>query len=584
VKCDEAKPECNRCLVFGIGCDGYEKQASSLSSPRLPIFQDGASNCNLLLAPSPSEALRFECEAEQRHFQIFQSETATEICGIFESVFWQRLVLQGCHQERFILDAAIAISAYSTSLKLRKAGWQGEGCLTTAAAQAQFALKKYQNSLHVMRTSLGETPSPRKALMACLLVCTFEGLFGNTVTALTHARSGQTLVEDFLAEHPHPNSDEEGITSPAPHIIEDNLLQAASYFETQIVGLIDGRSLEDHARLKLEGNETIARMPRTFKDLHEACVYWDLVSRRSMHFVCEYSSESHRGLNLYAEYEARKPTGLADKLSDPLSSSNSQLDGERLAHYQCKRNEYLNDIARWSAAFSDLYSRLKRTTNQRQIMGAHTLYVKSRSMEMGVGSAIENGMCSHDKYFTHFREIATLSREIIRIKKILSKSEFAVELGIIPSLHMAAKWCRERTIRREAVALLQWYESREGHWDSKMMAEIDICMMELEEEGIDTEYIPECARARVLNITSDKEGGGWATVEYVRGSPRTGEQLGTKRIRCFVEGQVMLRRGSEEFPIVPYDSTDDGRKDDELCGSSCSTPLGCLFEQPTINK
>jgi transcriptional regulator with XRE-family HTH domain len=311
-------------------------------------------------------------------------------------------------------------------------------------------------------------------------------------------------------------------------------------------------------------------MPKTFKDLEEACAYWDLVSRRSMHFVCEYRPDSHRGLNPYFDYESGELVSLTKVISDTNENTvDDPLGKEFLDRYQCDRKKYSDDIARWSAAFSDLYSRLKRTTNKRQIMGAHTLCVKSKSMEMGVGSAIEDGMCSHDKYFSHFREIVTLSKEIIRIKKTLSQSEFAVELGIIPSLHMAAKWCRGRTIRREAIALLYEYGSREGHWDSKRMAEIDSCVMELEEEDIDTEYIPEFARVRVLSITSDEEGGDWATVEYVRGSPRTGELPGRKRIRSPVDQQAISGRGSEESEtsVAPYgealmfsyDSADNGK-------------------------
>ncbi|KAE9376275.1 hypothetical protein N431DRAFT_400381 [Stipitochalara longipes BDJ] len=596
VKCDETKPYCNRCKAFGIGCDGYEKPTSAPGPSRLPTYTEGESHYNALIAPSLSGALHFDNAEEQRYFHTFQTETAYEICGIFESVFWQRLVLQACHQERFVLDAVIAISAYSTSLKLSKTGWQDQVCLATAAAQAQFALRKYQSSLQVMRTSLSVTPSPRKALIACLLVCSFEGLFRNTVTALTHARSGQTLVENFLAEHKHPTPSQEGITSPSPGIIEDKLLQAASYFETQITGLFDKRSPEDHAGLKIEGQETIARMPKSFKDLDEACVYWDLVSRRSMHFVCEYSPDSQRGLNAYVDYEVGELTRTEEKFSAASGLDEHLPHREQIDRCRAEKKNYLDDIAKWSAAFSDLYPRLKRTTNKRQVMGAHTLYVKSKSMEMNVGSAMESGICSYDKYFSHFREIITLSREVIRIKKTFTQSDFSVELGIIPSLHATAKWCRERTIRREAIELLQWYASREGHWDSKTMAEVDSVVMELEEEGIETEYIPECARVRVVSISSD-EGGEWATVEYVRGSPRTGEYPGRKRIRCPGEMYTISRRSSElseesntnesyyvDGYQATYDFNDDGQSGDEVCRSSCSTPIGYLFETQPVNK
>jgi hypothetical protein len=569
---------------------------SGLSMSKVSSTTHEPSDYRVLLAPSPSGVLQFESEVEQRHFHNFQSETANEICGIFESVFWQKLVTQACHREKFVLDAVIALSAYNTSLKLSKAGLQDELFLANAAEQAQFALRKYQNCLQVMRMSLSNAPSPQKALMACLLVCSFEGLLGNTVTALAHARSGQTLVENFLAEHPHSNPKLEGITSPAPFIIEDRLLQAASYFETQIIGLFDGRSRGDHAMLKREGKETISRMPQAFKDLDEACIYWDLVSRRSMHFICEYNTDSNNGLNPYAIDDT---TGL-DSQDKILSYTKSTSDGppreQDTGHYQLERKRYLEDIAHWSTAFSDLYSRLKRTTNKRQIMGAHTLYVKSKAMEMGVDSAMESGMCSHDKYFAHFREIVNLTREIVRIKKTISQSDFTVEVGIIPSLHATAKWCRERNIRREAIALLRWYGSREGHWDSRIMADIDTCVMELEEEGIDTEYIPECARIRVLRITSD-DGEGWANVEYMRGSPRTGEFPGSKKIRYPGASYTLSRRNSEQSErstssatssreelLVPFDLADTSQSGDELCKSSCTTPLGYLFEQQPVSR
>ncbi|KAN0105019.1 hypothetical protein V8E51_010764 [Hyaloscypha variabilis] len=37
-----------------------------------------------------------------------------------------------------------------------------------------------------------------------------EGLFGYTVTALSHARNGQIIVENFLAEHAYPTPSQDG--------------------------------------------------------------------------------------------------------------------------------------------------------------------------------------------------------------------------------------------------------------------------------------------------------------------------------------------------------------------------------------
>lgn len=525
--------------MFGIDCDGYDKHASNPEPQRNTLNTYSHPTQNIALAPCPSNPLRLENETEQRHFQTFQSQTAWDIAGIFESVFWQHIVLQECHQETFVLDAILALSAYNTSLKVSKLGRQDQASFAIASEHSQFALRKYQHSLQVMRASLNSDSGQRTALIACLLVCTFEGLLGNTLTTLSHARSGQTLVETFGAEYPHPKPREEGISSPASHIIEDKLFQAANYFETQIIGLFDGRSRENHARLKTQGSETISRMPEGFKDLGEAYLYWDLVLRRSMHFVSQCSGKSTDTTNFctsnYAVKYGEKGIPFAD----------TEITVERFGQYQYEQQRYLGDIARWSSSFGKLYSELKRATNKRLVIGSHTLHIQSMCAEIDVSSVLHQSLCSHDKYLSNFLEIVTIAKEIIKIKKTFSEAQFTVELGIIPCLHVVAMWCRDRFVRREAIALLNWYGIREGHWDARITAAIDKCLMELEENGILSEDIPEWARIRVVSVFL---GEGGIIIEYVRGSPKFGETLGSKRITWPEDGvDIKTSTGVEAY-------------------------------------
>jgi hypothetical protein len=55
-------------------------------------------------------------------------------------------------------------------------------------------------------------------------------------------------------------------------------------------------------------------------------------------------------------------------------------------------------------------------------------------------------------------------------------------------------------VRREAIRLLRAVASQEGVWDSLMIAEIGECMMKLEEDGVETEHIPEEARVRLKHV------------------------------------------------------------------------------------
>lgn len=458
---------------------------------------------------------------------IFQKETAAEISGTFANTFWDRLILQACHEERFALHGVTALSAFNTYLKLSRTSCQNARYCSVAAQHTDFALAQYQKALQTMRGALSRGRNPRKALIACLLVCAFEGLVGNTLTALSHARSGQKLLEEWLREYQDSKSYPAGISSPAPHIIEDQLIQAAGFFETQIIGFFDCRSADAHAELKREGSETIRLMPKIFRDMDEARQYWELIARRVMHFVCETSSRARNAQPVWRQSPTGDEAMKEDIHMGPALEQGASAD--KFVEFKIEQQEYAHEISRWRSAFSELYSKIKRSANRRLVTGAHTLHVKSRGIEIGLAGAMDTNNCAFDKHFAEFRDIVTVSREIIRAKKTFSSSDFTFELGIVPTLHMAAKWCRDRVIRREAISLMEWYGAREGHWDSVIMADIDTCLMNLEEAGVETEYIPESARVRIINLTAN-QGNRCANIEYIRGSKRTGEIRGEARI------------------------------------------------------
>jgi hypothetical protein len=548
VKCDEKKPECDRCITFGIGCDGYEKPKPKFKPSTQPLLPSYPTHYKLL--PAPAGTLHFENDMEECYFNIFQNETAAEISGTFPNAFWDRLVLQACHEERFVLRAVTALAAFNTYLKLARDPDQSPFNQALASQHTDFALAQYQNALQTMRGSLSLGRNPRKALIACMLVCAFEGLVGNTLTALAHARSGQKLLEEWLGEYEHSNSYVKGISSPAPHIVEDQLIQAAGFFETQIIGFFDHRPMEAHAKLKTEGSETIRLMPNTFRELDEARRYWDLIARRCMHFLCETSA---KGKNSYMTQQPLEGGNISFGPDSTHRAYTSPV--ETLVEFKSQQTQYTQEVARWRSAFSDLYSKIKRSSNKRLATGAHTLHLKARGLEIGLAGAMDTNNCAFDKHFAEFRDVVNVAREIVRAKKSFSKGDFTFEHGILPVLHITAKWCRDRQVRREAIEIMEWYGCREGHWDSVVIADIDRCIMNLEEEGIEEDFVPECARVRITNLKAN-QGDRWATLEYIRGSKRTGESRGEAHLEwakyvgnspatdAQVNGMLHIPRGS----------------------------------------
>jgi hypothetical protein len=118
---------------------------------------------------------------------------------------------------------------------------------------------------------------------------------------------GLHLLEDFVASKrkvilhvPDTNSAYSiplfarpsfAINSPAPHVIEDDLLQAFARLDMQSNSFIDGRPIEYHLQMKDYGFDCITTMPVIFATVQEARKYYELVMRRLMHWI---SSVYHR--------------------------------------------------------------------------------------------------------------------------------------------------------------------------------------------------------------------------------------------------------------------------------------------------
>ena len=73
---------------------------------------------------------------------------------------------------------------------------------------------------------------------------------------------------------------------------------------------------------------------------------------------------------------------------------------------------------------------------------------------------------------------------------------------------------RERKLRWKAIAPLKGYGMREGCLDSTHPASVMQKLMELEEEGVETEYIPEGARVRAIEEIFHPEER-WSTIKYI---------------------------------------------------------------------
>lgn len=505
VKCDEGRPECTRCLKVGIQCEGYfldkpVRHRFGFLATR-PLLPRENVMSGLALA-RPSSLLLNESEIERRYFQHFQDQTMSGFSMNFDNSLWNRLVLQTSRYEPFVRYAVVAIGAISKAIQIdpllnrtyqpiRSTNHRNE----IANLHRKFAFLEYSKSLKEMKGVISKAGlSPRQALLASLLSFCFENFLGNRPVAMYHAQAGHQILQTWMSEHPHSISHNVGISSPAPHIVEDELVHAFAQLDLQILTIADARGHEFHDSLKHLGGDTIAYMPAIFKDINEARVYWNIVMARSYHFLLT-AWEISRSEELARPFVTKSPSHtFITNSSKTLHSTPNILTDELLR----QQRVYAEEVSRWHYAFHPLWTTLLKTAGNKELVMATMIFINCIALEIMVAAVAFPDQTSYDEYLPFFQQIVDLIET--HVTTVFEKTTkpldggFLLDLGITCPLGVVVMRCRDRVIRRKAIAILRsWFH--EGPTDPVMISKVGTFMMEMEEEGNEFGAIPESSRA-----------------------------------------------------------------------------------------
>ena len=364
-----------------------------------------------------------------------------------------------------------------------------------------------------MRKSLSRDPTQlRKALLGCLLVICFEGLQGNYNLVLTHCLSGVQLLQHWLLDQKEKSygSDEdtiedekrkmEGIVSPNRYIIEDELVQAFGRLDLQVMAYIDPRPTSTHESLMKEGEVTVRFMPDVFLTVDTARLYWEVVQRRSSHFIASAAAKKREGGRYVPTTKVDLGGGEEIMNFHPESEiygADSEMGLPR-DYQKCAA-----EISRWFDAFFPFYNELDKDMDDRTYIASSLLLIHAKTSEIMLLSSLFGDESSLDRFLPEYKEVVALASEVTR-SKFFKPSKYKFDLGIVNPLRMVAKWCREPRTRREAIGLLRESGVREGIYDGLIMARTQEYIMELEEEGMDENgQIPEDMRWRYRGVKLD---------------------------------------------------------------------------------
>jgi hypothetical protein len=367
--------------------------------------------------------------------------------------------------------------------------------------------------------------------------------------AQTHAQSGFKLLEELRYTTP-PDSDSLNGVSPSC-VVEDELVDQFNRLELQFLAIYDARTPAQHWRLKNQGEAGIQNMPEAFTNVDTARRYLDLIMRRSYHFMgaalnrqaavlnfVDGKKGSARWTNPFIDPD-RKQTGVPTKLPDEL---------------QVEQEIYASQNRRWGQAFDPLLRSALSNTTYQSSHRAILLKLHSLTMTIRLAGNLSPTELVYDHYYTEFAEIVHLSRILLQgtdMRIPLVGGAFSFDMGVILPLSTPAMRCRDRKLRRQAIQLLSDRKLyREFQWPSDTSADVARFLMEVEEDGVETDYIPEESRARLTAIHSNMEEK-TAHIFCVRGTGANAVQYSSLRdwsgAGAWNEGTIEIRF-SEDAP------------------------------------
>jgi hypothetical protein len=112
----------------------------------------------------------------------------------------------------------------------------------------------------------------------------------------------------------------------------------------------------------------------------------------------------------------------------------------------------------------------------------------------------------YDALTAHSREVVDLAKIFVKHEKMQSDSQraaFTYDDPFISSVYIVTLKCRDGSLRREAISLLQSHPRRDSVMDSTLIAKIGTMQMNIEEAESEGNYIPEHARICGIKTTTD---------------------------------------------------------------------------------
>ncbi|PYH86266.1 hypothetical protein BO82DRAFT_248478, partial [Aspergillus uvarum CBS 121591] len=235
IKCDEAKPSCQRCDRSNRSCEGYATPAQQQAPDRA-----------ITTYSIPFKVPGSQADRQLLHFYCCQA--AEGLSSFSDPTLWTRLILQRCHTQPIIRNALITLSAlyqdhHSHSNQLMgEEGEKEEENSCPRQRPSPRGLRLIARSHRQLRTHLSSPQASYEVALICgVLFYAFESLIGQAGNAIRHLNQALILFQRYR-DHPPPPQAAYGVAEDIlPHLgalLARLDIQASTYDDSRPLVLV----------------------------------------------------------------------------------------------------------------------------------------------------------------------------------------------------------------------------------------------------------------------------------------------------------------------------------------------------------
>jgi len=387
--------------------------------------------------------------------------------GLFESYFWESLVLQTSTHEPAILHAVTAMGAAHRN-------------------DERLSLQQYNKAISFLRPHLESRAKDafRVALITCMVFVSLELLRGNFEISNNHLRNGLILLREFQAREGLTPTDGPVVLRPDPSVLDDHVIEAFTRLNIQSALFGQGSSFVIYVGDATQEPLTYTISSR-FDTLREARQRLDGL----LNGVYTLESEARK----LADQQKPVPDGLF----------------RRRLHLQ-------EALAEWLPAFDLGSAAMEARATFRTALAVPLLRLYHTMTKIMAGTCLRGtDEAVYDNYAADFEVILNYAVELFNRATTdlivpafahgehIPESHFTVDMGFIPPLYYVGLKSRSANIRRRALEILFQAPHREGFWDGVFAARLVREIIQMEEgERYDDDPIELVWKPGTLHVPS----------------------------------------------------------------------------------